>query len=431
MSKLHIFRAGRHTAMNGATMEFSDQDVADMAASYEPSRAAAPLVVGHPDIDAPAYGWVTRLHADGPDLFAETEQVEPQFASQVNEGRYRNISVSVYPPGAASNPKPGRWYVKHVGFLGATPPAVLGLRPAQFAAAPDAVTFEFAAQRQTHQHPTLEETNPMQIYDPSTGQLTNHPGPAPTPVQPAQGVAPAPQAAPAPQPQAAPAPEPQAAPAPLSYASPATPPQAAPAPAQPAASPEPRHPTLDGGSFAANALVFAQQQQVLDQRARDLQAREDELKRRNQFLTDAADQSRREGLMNFADGLVQSGQLLPVDRVPMVNFLMAIPESATLNFADAAGQPQQAATVDWFKSWMRRTLGAQVNFGQATPNAPAQVGDAQVLRSAGLPAGTRTDPRSAAIHRQAMAYCQQQGCDPRDPDKLFEAIQLMPAAAQV
>lgn len=139
---LHIFRAGRHTAQSGTSFEFSEAEVDAIAAAYDPALHEAPIVVGHPKVDAPAYGWIKSLRAEGAELFAEPDQVEPAFAEMVRAGRFKRISASFYPPKAASNPAPGTYYLKHVGFLGAQPPAVKGLKAAEFAEDTDAVTLE-------------------------------------------------------------------------------------------------------------------------------------------------------------------------------------------------------------------------------------------------------------------------------------------------
>jgi hypothetical protein len=146
MQRLHIFRAGRHTAMDGAAIAFAAADIAAIASGYDPAKHEAPIVVGHPALDAPAYGWVGGLAAEGGDLYATPRQVEPQFAAMVEAGRFKKISASFFAPQHSANPTPGAYYLKHVGFLGATAPAVKGLRPVQFAAdEADTVTVEFAA----------------------------------------------------------------------------------------------------------------------------------------------------------------------------------------------------------------------------------------------------------------------------------------------
>lgn len=146
MKQLHIFRAGIHQPMQGGAIEFREVDLAATAAAYDPALGEAPIVVGHPKLDAPAYGWVRALRAEGGDLVAEPHQVEPAFAEMVQAGRFKKISASFYTPSHPSNPKPGAFYLKHVGFLGAAAPAVKGLRDVAFAADDaDVVTLEFAA----------------------------------------------------------------------------------------------------------------------------------------------------------------------------------------------------------------------------------------------------------------------------------------------
>lgn len=146
-SPIHIFRPGRHTAMQGRTLEFSAADLAATAAAYDPALHEAPLVIGHPAANAPAFGWVAGLRADADGLFATPRQLEPAFAEEVRAGRYKKVSASFYAPDSPHNPKPGVFYLRHVGFLGAQPPAVKGLAPVQFAEGDDeagCVTVEFA-----------------------------------------------------------------------------------------------------------------------------------------------------------------------------------------------------------------------------------------------------------------------------------------------
>ena len=142
---IHIFRAGSHTAMQGQTIAFGEADLAASAAAYDPAKHEAPIVVGHPTADAPAYGWVQSLFADAGGLNAMPRQVDPAFAEAVAAGRYKKVSASFYQPDSPHNPVPGVYYLRHVGFLGAQPPAVKGLAPVQFADdGGDCVSFEFA-----------------------------------------------------------------------------------------------------------------------------------------------------------------------------------------------------------------------------------------------------------------------------------------------
>ena len=136
---LHIFKPGRQTAMSGVTLEFSESDLEASARAYDPAKHEAPIVIGHPKHDAPAYGWVKSLATGTDGLNAEPHQVDANFAELVAAGRYKKISASFYLPDAPNNPVPGVYYLRHVGFLGAQPPAVKGLKQAEFADAEDGI----------------------------------------------------------------------------------------------------------------------------------------------------------------------------------------------------------------------------------------------------------------------------------------------------
>jgi hypothetical protein len=143
---IETFRAGTFKPMAGDPVTFSAADVAAIAAAYDPARAPAPVVVGHPSIDAPAYGWAVAfgVTGEGDDArLTATVDLVPAFAEAVEAGHYKKISLSLFPPGHAANPNPGAWYPKHVGFLGAAAPAVPGLAPVQLADAAGVVTLEF------------------------------------------------------------------------------------------------------------------------------------------------------------------------------------------------------------------------------------------------------------------------------------------------
>lgn len=133
MKTLHIFKHGKQTTSAGDSLFFSEADIAATARLYDPKKHEAPIVIGHPKVDAPAYGWIGSLSFDPKDgLIANPTQVDPSFSEMVAAGRFKKISASFYPPDSAANPTPGFYYLRHVGFLGAEPPAVKGLKPVEF-----------------------------------------------------------------------------------------------------------------------------------------------------------------------------------------------------------------------------------------------------------------------------------------------------------
>lgn len=144
-SDIEVFRAGRHVDDQGVARTFTRADLVQMADGYDPALHEAPLTVGHPAHDLPAYGWVRRLAVDGDRLvLREHRDVEPRFAEMVRERRFPKRSTSLYSPDHPSNPKPGGWYVRHIGFLGAQPPGVKGLKEIAFAEDKAAVCVSFS-----------------------------------------------------------------------------------------------------------------------------------------------------------------------------------------------------------------------------------------------------------------------------------------------
>jgi ribosomal protein S15P/S13E len=133
MKPLHIFKPGTHVTMSGASISFGESDLAATVRAYDPALHEAPLVIGHPKHDAPAAGWVKSLSAAAEGLIAVPHEVDVAFAELVAKKSFKKISASFYHPDAANNPVPGVYYLRHVGFLGAQPPSVKGLRPIELA----------------------------------------------------------------------------------------------------------------------------------------------------------------------------------------------------------------------------------------------------------------------------------------------------------
>ncbi len=119
---IEIFRTGTHTSSEGITKTWTEADLDKIAASYGDSSHEAPVVIGHPEKNAPAYGWVKAVKRQGNLLLAKLTQVAPEFAELVKAGRYKKRSISLYPDGT----------LRHIGFLGAQPPAVKGLADIAF-----------------------------------------------------------------------------------------------------------------------------------------------------------------------------------------------------------------------------------------------------------------------------------------------------------
>ena len=163
VARLHIFKAGLHTSGNGITRAYTPAELSAMAAAYDPARFAAPLVIGHPQDNTPASGWVQRLEAVGDDLFAEVDAIDPLLVDAIRVGMYRKVSASLYLPESASNPVPGTVYLRHVGLLGGAAPAVKGLSPVTLTEADGVAEYteaiEFCRNQSEQGDPEMSDPN--------------------------------------------------------------------------------------------------------------------------------------------------------------------------------------------------------------------------------------------------------------------------------
>ena len=146
-ASIEVFRVGTFTPMGGKPITFSAEDLKSMAVSYDAETSAAPMVVGHPKTDDPAFGWADCFSFNDATgvLSADLKDIEPSFADAVAKGHYKKVSLALFSPNSSANPKPGSYYPKHIGFLGAVPPAVPGLQPVSFADVDDADILMFEA----------------------------------------------------------------------------------------------------------------------------------------------------------------------------------------------------------------------------------------------------------------------------------------------
>lgn len=352
--EIEIFRAGRHIDMHGREYEITPADVADMAASYSPAQHEAPLVIGHPKLNAPAYGWVRGLRADNGLLIAEAHQVDPAFAAAVNKGAYKKRSASFLPPTSPRNPKPGSYYLNHVGFLGAQPPAVTGLRDVQFAAGDDLV--EFASDRRWAFRDVAAVFRRLREW-----LIADKGVEAADAIVPAWNIDALNEAA-------TPDPEPE--------------------------------PMTSAPAFAAPEESTVSEQTTVDfaARERELNAQAAALVAREQALAERESQARRDDAADFAASLVEAGKLLPGEVETVTSLLLALPDqSIDLAAADGNGT-RSVAPADALREFLSG-LSPRVDFREKSGagNAPAAVEFA-------APPGQAVDAVGMAIHTRALAY---------------------------
>lgn len=171
--KFEIFKTGSHTSDKGIQKEYSLDDLNFIAMSYNPAVDEAPIVIGHPSDNSPAYGWISSLEVseDGKLVAdADDEKINPEFLSALKDGSYKKRSISLTPEGK----------LRHVGFLGGAAPAVKGLADIQFSQ-PSSTVIEFeldssnneAIESKQSEDPDLsgQSSNENKSFDKITNQL--------------------------------------------------------------------------------------------------------------------------------------------------------------------------------------------------------------------------------------------------------------------
>lgn len=174
---VEIFAAGTHTDKEGGTDTYDKSFIENVVQNFNPSIHEPPITIGHPENNAPAYGWVRRLRTSGDKLEAQFSDVDPQFESLVKEGRFKKRSASFYVGGSDRTPA-----LRHVGFLGATPPVVKGLRPIQFSEG-ESLTFEFSEETMAEKKDAPETVNTIgdRVLEYLKSKLGKGGDPAPAP----------------------------------------------------------------------------------------------------------------------------------------------------------------------------------------------------------------------------------------------------------
>lgn len=353
---IEIFRAGRHVDMHGREVEITAADVAQIAADYDPALSEAPLVVGHPTHDAPAYGWVRGLRADGPLLLAEAGDVDPEFRGMVRAGRFRKRSASFFGPASKSNPRPGKLYLRHVGFLGAMPPAVKGLRDVHLADADDGILV-FGDFRQRGAFAALGDVlRKLREHFIGAGDGGAERADALIPQYQIDTVLDAAR---------------ERDPEPVADVSTAF------------ADPDPEDPAM------SDTIALAERETALAAREAEIAARETRIQA-------AAEAARRAEVVAFVEPLVAAGRLLPRQQAPVIELLLAQPE-APLSFADGDATVERPAN-----EVLRELLSAlpvQVSFGEHSRDNR----DGDVVSFA-APAGAQISADRLALHSRALAY---------------------------
>lgn len=350
--KIEVFRPGTFTPMSGAPVTMTAQDLKAIAAAYDPENSPTPVVVGHPRTEDAAYAWAKSFAFDEESgkLVAEVGEIEPAFGEAVTAGRYKRISLSLFSPSAPNNPKPGAWYPKHIGFLGAAAPAVSGLKPVSFAEDQTGVVevefgdpaFKDVASLFRSMREWLIEKAGLETADKALPNWS------------------------------------------INWIDDAGERDRAGLPAFTEPTPKIPETTMSDADKAAQA-----------QRERELQERETELNRRQAAFSHGEH-------VAFAEGLAKEGRLLPASQPRVVALLdsLAGQEATELSFSEPGGQEVKESPADA----VRAILKAQpvvVHFGEFV-SGQGKPGRATVEFAS--PDGSTVDPEGLRVHAAAEEY---------------------------
>ena len=119
---IEIFEAGDRTDSKGRKKHYSRAYIDNrIIKPFYSGRRRVPSVIGHPKTNDPAYGWVSALRRVGDKLQAKFVKMPKEMWRAIKDGHFPERSIALDSKG-----------LFHVGWLGAAPPAVEGLKGLAF-----------------------------------------------------------------------------------------------------------------------------------------------------------------------------------------------------------------------------------------------------------------------------------------------------------
>mgnify|MGYP001568301260 FL=1 len=319
-----IFRTGTHTDSQGNEKTWTEGDLDVIVSKYKPAEHEAPEVIGHPEHNAPAWGWVEGLKREGQTLFAKMKNRVPEFVDMVRKGLFKKRSISLYPD----------MTLRHVGWLGAMPPAVKGLPDVAFNEA-ESIVIEFGEigtviPKSEIRNPKSffgKEAKGMKWFDWLKGKAE------------AEGVA--------------------LEDAPQSFAEGGNPKSEIPNPQ-----------LIKALVDAEVAKVVAAKTAEFAEEGSKLKTESDRLKAENEKLEKAKGERKKADIASFCEGLCEEGKLTPAMMkygMGMTNFLEAISGiETTIEFSEGTEKKKQTP-VEYAKSFLS-AFKKQIEFGEFAGN---------------------------------------------------------------
>ena len=127
---------GEHTDSDGDLVKIDTAFLEAVVRNFEKTKSVhsvplVPMVIDHPELNGPAFGWVDELRVNNGCLERKFSDVNSQFEDAVKAKAFRKRSDAFYlnPKDAPLGLVPA---LRHVGFLGAKIPAIKGIADIQF-----------------------------------------------------------------------------------------------------------------------------------------------------------------------------------------------------------------------------------------------------------------------------------------------------------
>jgi len=128
-----VCRTGEWVTSDGSELKITKKMLGEIAKNYDPALDEAPVIaneMGEPHFEqGEAKGWVKELKVLGEYLIATVKDVAEAFKEKIKSGAWKKRSIRIhYDDDKYSNPQ-----LRHVAFLGAVHPAVMGMPDVEFA----------------------------------------------------------------------------------------------------------------------------------------------------------------------------------------------------------------------------------------------------------------------------------------------------------
>ncbi len=83
MKPIITLKPGRFLDSSGVERESTDADLQATAEAYSVELHEAPITIGHPKDNAPAFGWIRGVRLENGELQLIPDQINPDFAEMV------------------------------------------------------------------------------------------------------------------------------------------------------------------------------------------------------------------------------------------------------------------------------------------------------------------------------------------------------------